>query len=444
VSIDPGAASASRPRPLAELELGALAARGEDLARRWTIAMVRTLPFEAIGAIPVEGLARDGPPLCAQTIRALQSDVELDRLTGGGAPTGREQTALGPRLAAISGAADAVAAVQAVEALRGAVWQALLEELRGAGERSLPDLADRLAHVCAELLAAALSAAGATAEAPRLGPEGHDPALAREPAPGAPPRPAPSAPSARPAAVIVDERPAGRPPRTEDRPAGGRRERGSHERRSSWEGAGRAAAVVEQPPAWAPAADDDSPELEIEIRDERGDRGPAAWIGSIGRQLERYERDGQPFAVLLVEPLEIERLRRDESSAELNRLAGAVERALVRELGMAAPAAGGGRGAAFGAASLTRQHPGRHWLLVAAGEHHAANALAQRMVETVAATVSHRGEPLAVVVGTALCPDDGREAATLAAHADVGLYAARAAARSGRAPSPGSEPGSAS
>jgi hypothetical protein len=32
-------------------------------------------------------------------------------------------------------------------------------------------------------------------------------------------------------------------------------------------------------------------------------------------------------------------------------------------------------------------------------------------------------------VGTAVCPDDGREPAALAAHADVGLYAARSSAR---------------
>jgi predicted signal transduction protein with EAL and GGDEF domain len=38
-----------------------------------------------------------------------------------------------------------------------------------------------------------------------------------------------------------------------------------------------------------------------------------------------------------------------------------------------------------------------------------------------------------VAVGTAVCPQDGREAAALAAHADIGLLAARAAGRASAA-----------
>jgi predicted signal transduction protein with EAL and GGDEF domain len=51
----------------------------------------------------------------------------------------------------------------------------------------------------------------------------------------------------------------------------------------------------------------------------------------------------------------------------------------------------------------------------------------------VASAVRHRGAPLELAVGSAVCPDDGREAPALAAHADVGLYAARSAARTGLA-----------
>jgi predicted signal transduction protein with EAL and GGDEF domain len=36
-----------------------------------------------------------------------------------------------------------------------------------------------------------------------------------------------------------------------------------------------------------------------------------------------------------------------------------------------------------------------------------------------------------LALGAAVCPDDGRDAATLAAHADIELYAARQAARMG-------------
>ena len=41
--------------------------------------------------------------------------------------------------------------------------------------------------------------------------------------------------------------------------------------------------------------------VEIAIRDARGEAGPAAWIRSIGEHLDRFERDGLPFAVVLME-----------------------------------------------------------------------------------------------------------------------------------------------
>ena len=69
-------------------------------------------------------------PSCAwPTLWALQSDAELERLTGGPA-TGARSTAPARRLAAASGAQDAATAVGAVEALRGVLWESLLGELR--------------------------------------------------------------------------------------------------------------------------------------------------------------------------------------------------------------------------------------------------------------------------------------------------------------------------
>jgi GGDEF domain-containing protein len=159
---------------------------------------------------------------------------------------------------------------------------------------------------------------------------------------------------------------------------------------------------------------------QIEIRDERGgggaDGGPAAWIGSIGRRLERYGQDSSPFAVLLVELAGIERLRHAESPEELARLTNQVEDALTRGLRPAD--------------SLTRESPGRYWLLAPQTDVTGAQLLAERITRAVRASASHRGTPLAVAVGIAVCPDDGRQASELAAHADVGLYAARAAGRS--------------
>jgi GGDEF domain-containing protein len=153
---------------------------------------------------------------------------------------------------------------------------------------------------------------------------------------------------------------------------------------------------------------------QIEIRDVRREEGPSAWIGSIGRWLERYERDATPFAVLLVELVGIERLRHAEPPEEMSRLTSLLEDALQRGLRPAD--------------SLTRERPGRYWLLAAQTDRAGAQALAEWIARTVSSG-NHRGTPLEVAVGVAVCPDDGRRASELAAHADVGLYATRTAGR---------------
>ena len=411
---------AARARPVADLPLESVLARSEELARHWAIALILDRPLEGIGGIPLEELARDAPSLCAQAIRALQSDVELERLTGQGVPTGREQSAPALALRAMTGAHDAPEVVEAVEALRGVLWEALLDELRWpsserSGARRLADLSDRLAHVCAGMLAAALAAETgplggaedvAVGLAERSSAERHAEAPARR------------------GAVIVDER--AQAPVAGTRPDRNQALSRTHpqprERPISWDesppsppGPSRA---PERPISWdeSPPATARAASADIEIRDERAERGPTAWIGSIGRQLLRFEQDGLPFAVLLLEPLEIERLRRAESSAELLLLADRIEAAL-----------------AAWSDSLTRESPGRYWLLAPDTDRDAAVRLVERMELAVASAVRHRGAPLELAVGSAVCPDDGREAPALAAHADVGLYAARSAARTGLA-----------
>jgi len=179
----------------------------------------------------------------------------------------------------------------------------------------------------------------------------------------------------------------------------------------------REPSAEEEPPSVAVLVDELAPQEppEIEIRDERRERDPTAWIASIGRRLERYERDGLPFAVLLVELADVERLRHAELPGEVARLTGLVEAALAGEL---APAD-----------SLTCESPGRYWLLAPEADASSARALAGRLAEAVRGAASHRGAPLQVAVGIAVCPVDGSQAAVLAAHADLALYAARAAGR---------------
>jgi GGDEF domain-containing protein len=157
-------------------------------------------------------------------------------------------------------------------------------------------------------------------------------------------------------------------------------------------------------------------EASIAIRDARSEEGPAAWIGSIGRRLERHAEDGLPFAVLLIEVPDIDRLAQAESAEELTRLIVSVERALSEELRPADV--------------LTRETRGRYWLVSPETDGSGARTLAERLARTVRLSASHRGVGLEVAIGVAVCPQDGGEAARLAAHADVGVYAARAAGQS--------------
>ena len=55
---------------------------------------------------------------------------------------------------------------------------------------------------------------------------------------------------------------------------------------------------------------------------------------------------------------------------------------------------------------------------------------AERLVRSRRGVVRRRGMALPFAVGMAVCPEDGRDAAALAAHADVGACDARSAGRS--------------
>ncbi len=151
---------------------------------------------------------------------------------------------------------------------------------------------------------------------------------------------------------------------------------------------------------------------EIAIHDARGE-GPAAWVQAIGGSLERHARDGLPFAVLLVEVLDVERLARAEPAAEIAHLLTQLEGVLRQELRPHD--------------AITLESRGRWWLTVPLLDARGARSLAERLARAARSAASHRGAPLKVAIGIAACPEDGRDAATLAAHSDVGLYAARSA-----------------
>lgn len=403
---------------MAELPVEVLVARADELAKQWVIALFLARPLAELGEIPLEDLAQDAPSLLAQTIRALSSDLELDRLTAALPPSGRDQAGPARALAAISGATDAAATVGAVEALRSVLWQSLLLEQSwqapGSGAlRQLSDLSERLASVCASMLAVALEQ---VAQEPAAPIPSEAPAVTVAPVAGAP-QPRISSSSGR--AMIVDER-----------------AEPSQERPLSWDespprppqhaGEPKTGFVWDEPPGGAPDRE------EIAIRDARGEEGPAAWIGLISSQLEVAQRDGHPFAVLLVEPLEVEHLRAAEPRSETLRLSEEVEDALAVASGARPENEHAVR--PFGRGSLVCERPGRYWLLAAETDRVGATSLAERLRRAVALVVEHRGEPLEVVIGTAISPEDGETPAALAAHADVSLYAARSAARGARSP----------
>jgi len=456
VSDDLRRRSSSRARPVAEAPVDALLDRAGELAKRWAIALILTRPLEHIGEIPLDDLAREAPALLAHVVRALESDAELDRMTHAGAVSGQEHASPAGGLAALAGARDAGAAVAAVEALRSVLWEALMEELRWptldrSPARQVAELADRLAYVCAKALDATIAAlvahgpaaSGRVVEVARAGSGGEA---------GDPDRP----PAGRREPIIVDEledlpraaRPTAdahltagrRPPRDAPPPeptpeptpepspesTRGRRV----QVRPLWD-AGTPSVARSAPlqPPHGPAMPEAAPgggwepqaaRPQIEIRDERGEEGPAAWIGSIGRRLGQFERDGLPFAVLLVELIDAERPDRTELPGEFSRLADQVQDALGAELRAIADRPAG---------SVTVERPGRYWLLSPQTNGVAAGALAERLAGAAWLIVRRSRSPLEVAVGSAVCPEDGWDAATLAAHADVGLFASRAAAR---------------
>jgi GGDEF domain-containing protein len=442
-----------RARALAELPLEDLTGRTDELARAWVVALIVSRSPSAIGEIPLEDLARDGPRLCAQMLRALESDAELERLTQPPPDPGRDAPPSAKMLAGLAGAGDVRSVVAATEALRGVLWEALLAELRRpVFDRSdahlLADLADRLAYVCAMALAAALSATlpgdpdipARTGVVVAGGGERPPPPPGREPV-------RPPGPRGGGEVVIIDERPhAQNPPRVvvaregrsgEQEPSWGpppaASEPAPHGERSSPAWASPRAAdpgqerpdAASDPPAQPTVAQPHPAPAEIEIRDERVEEGPAAWIRSIGRELERFARDPRPFTVLLIELMDLERLNRTELPEQVLRLSARVERTLELELRTTSDPGGG---------ALTREAPGRFWLLAPGIGVLRAGALADRVAHAVRRSASHREQPLEIAVGTAVCPDDGAQAPALAAHADVALYAARAGGSAGYGP----------
>lgn len=150
----------------------------------------------------------------------------------------------------------------------------------------------------------------------------------------------------------------------------------------------------------------------IAIRDARQSLDATPWSTVVQRRLDRYLADRDRFAVLLVELLDAERLRLAQSLTDASRQIRDVEAAMVAQLRPAD--------------ALVRETDGRYWLIAPDTDASAARALAGAIAAAARRNASHRGAPLGVAIGIALCPEHGVEAASLLGHAEVDLYAAEA------------------
>ncbi len=300
-------------------------------------------------------------------------------------------------------------AARGAQQLCDALWEALHEELRDPSSERVVHLSLRLAEVSSTV---ALLAGGASGEARQPDSEPKltsAPSIAPDPQPPAPPaveRRKPPAPSgsvpSRP-----DPPPADPPPLVAVQPIPTRAGEYTFtklvDERGPVDAAERLASVAPIQP-------------EIEIHDARREEGPSAWVTSVGRLLARHAEDGLPFAVLLVEIVDVARLERAETPHDLHGMVSQVESALGRAM--------------RSTDELSRETRGRYWLVAPETNGTGARMLAERLARLVRGSATHRGVPLEVAVGIAVCPDDGTEAPALAARADLGVYSARATGRS--------------
>jgi GGDEF domain-containing protein len=153
---------------------------------------------------------------------------------------------------------------------------------------------------------------------------------------------------------------------------------------------------------------------EVVIHDARHhDDGHEPWRAPIERRLERQLQDSRPFAVLAMEIDDLDRLLAAATGREVVEAIEAAERAICGELRPAD--------------MLVRERLGRYWLTAPETDVSSARALGQRLADAVSSAAFHHGAPLAMSIGLAVAPDDALDAEQLAAHADEGVFAARAA-----------------
>jgi GGDEF domain-containing protein len=390
-----------RARPVAD----APAPDPEGLAKGWLLALVADAPLARAGSVPAAELARGGPAVCAGVVAALASDAELERLVGG---EGRAAPAAS--VARLTGARSPAALAAAVEALRAVTWRALRGGLHDADPLLVSDLSDRLAHVCARVAAVAL-AAPAIDPPGRAGPLADVLASAGAAPPAPPPaEPAePAAPAEGAAAPPQGVHPIDLPPVADRDPL-----TTLAEELAAAPPGGVAGAMPDIGQSGAPDAPTVMRMRPVDTSwDAVAASGPP-WLAAIARRLERRRQDSLPFAVLVVEVDDLDRLLAAQPGREIAVALEAAERGLTAEL---APAD-----------LVVRERLGRWWLTSPDRDAAGARDLGLRVAAAIAhATRTHPPVPMAASIGVAVCPDDGDGLEALAGRADEGMFAARAA-----------------
>jgi GGDEF domain-containing protein len=330
------------------------------------------------------------------------------------------------------------------------LWEALHEELLQPDTARVARLSERLAEVSSTIAMlaatppAAASSPGDTPDTPIVDRRSPPPAAAGEP-PAPDPRPGPdlrlaSHPARPPRSphegerrssldpasfeqASTSEHPAATPEPASPEPGSSTESRGSGppppaalQPLSSPTGAYTFTKLVDEHHSPPPVEPVEPLSTQIEIRDVRREEGPSAWVSSVGRLLARHAEDGLPFAVLLVEIVDVAHLERSETPHDLHGLVAKVESGIGRAM--------------RSSDHLSRETLGRYWLVAPETNGTGARMLAERLARLVRTSAIHRGVPMEVAIGIAVCPDDGTEAPALAARADLGVYSARATGRS--------------
>lgn len=163
-------------------------------------------------------------------------------------------------------------------------------------------------------------------------------------------------------------------------------------------------------PATAPVFTDDNL---VALRDVRSPAAPG-WRAAVERRLGAHRADGRPFALLLMEVDDLDRLRAAHDAEELTAAIRGLERAAAARLPPGDV--------------LVPDVPGRYWVALGDSDAVAARGAATQLAAAVAGNAAVlRGVPLHVSIGIACAPQDGTDVGGLVEQAEEGVFRARAA-----------------